>query len=372
MKRSAMPPMYAEQNNFPLAAGKARLVLSRVKQTAFVIPAVLLCLAYAGYIHQTNAAAIFLLPAVVLCCTCTGYIYQIVATALDKRHYPPPGKLVSINGHRLHIQSDGRGSPTVILEAGLGAMSSGWGWIQPEVAKFTRVVSYDRAGLGWSEADNFSPSALHRAWQLHKLLQTSGIDGPYVLAGHSMGGLLVRVFANQYPDETVGIVLIDASHPDQYVRSPAIRRHMNSGFQLLKRMPLLTKLGYVRLTRVFHSQAEALPALQRAEAEAFLSSYNHFKTTLKESLAWHTVCAEVRCARNLGSMPLAVVSAGKNLLPGACELQAELAALSSDSMHLVVPGADHVTLVTHREHAQSVVEAIRHVVEKINKRHGAG
>jgi pimeloyl-ACP methyl ester carboxylesterase len=186
-----------------------------------------------------------------------------------------------------------------------------------------------------------------------------------VLVGHSMGGLLMRVFAGQYPDEVAGMVLVDASHPDQYQRSPAIRRHMNAGFQLLKRIPFLTKTGYVRLTGFLHSQAEGLPARQRREAEVFLSSHVHLTVTLNESLAWDALCAEVRRARNLEDKPLAVVSAGKDLLPGAAEFQRELAALSSDSTHLVVEGATHVTLVTHKEHATSVVGAIRQVVEKV-------
>ncbi len=341
----------------------------RLNQAFILFITITLCIASAGYMYLTVAATFFLISAIILCAACAGYIYQTVAAALDKRNYPPPGKLVNINGHLLHIQSGGTGTPTVILEAGLGAMSSVWGWIQPEVASFTRVISYDRAGLGWSESYNAPHTALHVAWQLHDLLQTSAIEGPYVVVGHSMGGLLVRMFADQYPDEVAGMVLVDASHPDQHSRSPSIRRHMNSGFRLLKRIPILTKLGYVRLTRFLDSHAEGLPARQRTEARVFLSSYDHFKTTLDEFLAWDSICAEVRRARNLGNRPLAVLSAGRNLLPGSLELQGELAALSSDSMHRLVTGATHVTLVTHKEYAMRVVDAIRQIVEKVKKTH---
>jgi pimeloyl-ACP methyl ester carboxylesterase len=369
MKRSALPQVEANQCGYdPDAGGGGLIIFSYLKRPSFYIPAIIICVACAGYLYQTNTVLLFLIPAIILCVACTGCLYQVVAAALDKRHYPPPGELVNINGCRLHIQSTGKGSPTVILEAGLGAITSGWGWIQPEVAKFTRVVSYDRPGLGWSESGNSSPSASHIAWQLHQLLQASGIEGPYVLVGHSMGGLLVRVFENLYPDEVVGMVLVEASHPDQHERSPAIRKHMNSGFQMLKRVPLLTKLGYVRMTGFLHSQAEGLPERQRAEAETFLSSYCHFKSTLNESLAWYSICAEARCARNMGNKPLVVLTAGKKSLPGSLALQGELATLSSDSTHLVVTEADHVTLVTHREHAASVVEAIRHVVEKVKNK----
>jgi len=299
-------------------------------------------------------------------------MYQSVTTAMDKQNYPPPGRLVSINGHRLHIQSDGKGGPTVLLEAGLGSMSCGWGWIQPEVARFTRVVSYDRPGLGWSEPDNSPRTASHNARQLHDLLHASGIEGPYVVVGHSMGGLLVREFADKYPDEVVGMVLVDAAHPDQYWRSPAIKRHMDSGFHMLKNIPLMAKLGLVRITGYLNSQAEGLPVKQREEAEAFLASCGHLETANNEAEAWDSVCSEVRRARKLGGKPLAIVSAGKDTLAGARELQDELAGLSFDSTHVVVRGATHVTLVTHREYALTVVEAIRQVLEKVRKAHNAG
>jgi pimeloyl-ACP methyl ester carboxylesterase len=241
-------------------------------------------------------------------------------------------------------------------------MSAAWGWIQPEVAKFAQVVGYDRAGLGWSEPGKAPVTAQNVARRLHRLLKAAGIDGPYVLVGHSMGGLFMRVFAHRFQDEVLGMVLVDAAHPDQHWRSPAINKHMNSGFRLLKNIPLLARHGYVRITGLFNSWAEGLPSRQAAEATAFLSSHRHLKTTRDESLAWEGICSEVRCTRELGDKPLAVVSAGKDVLPGAVELQGELAMLSRNSSHFTVKGADHVTLVTHREHALAVVEAIRHVL----------
>ena len=332
-----------------------------------MVAAVFFCLAYFAHIPRSGAAALMEIAVIVICAACGGALYQSVATHIDRRRYPPPGKMIAIDGNRMHINAAGTGSPTVILEAGLGAMSSGWGWIQPEIEKFTRAVSYDRAGLGWSDADPAHPSALLIARRLHRLLQASGITGPFVLVGHSMGGLLVRVFANLYPEEVAGMVLVDASHPDQHKRHPAIWRHMHSGFTMLKKIPLLTRFGYVRLVRLFHSQAAGLPARQRSESEIFLSSHRHLRATLNESLAWNTLCAEVRCSRGLGIKPLAVVSAGKDVLPGAADLQVELAALATTSTHRVVDGATHVTLVTHRDHAMSVVEAIRQVVEQARK-----
>ena len=309
-----------------------------------------------------------LLTAVIPSVTGLGCLYQAVAAGRDRRFYPPPGRLLEIDGCCLHVQTAGRESPCVVLESGLGGMSAAWGWVQPETAKFCRVVSYDRPGLGWSGSDPAPRTAALAARRLHGVLVRSGVLPPYVLVGHSMGGLLIRVFADLYPQEVAGMVLLDAAHPDQHLRSAAINRHMQGGFRFLKAAPLLARTGYVRLSGIFKAWGEGLPARQAEEADAFLSTYRHLKTTLEESLAWDGICAEVRGTRGLGDLPLAVVTAGRDVLPGQPELQRELAALSSDSLHLVVPGADHVTLVTRREHALSVVKAIRHVVERVQAR----
>jgi pimeloyl-ACP methyl ester carboxylesterase len=183
-----------------------------------------------------------------------------------------------------------------------------------------------------------------------------------------MGGLFIRVFSDLYRHEVVGMVLLDAVHPDQHLRSAAINTHMSSGFRFLEAVPLLTRLGYVRLAGLFNFWSEGLPAQQAAEAKAFLSTHHHLTTTRDESLAWGTICAEVRGTRALADIPLAVVTAAKGVLPGHPELQQELTSLSSDSVHFAVKGADHVTLVTRREYALQVVEAIHQTVDRVKSR----
>jgi pimeloyl-ACP methyl ester carboxylesterase len=303
-----------------------------------------------------------ILTAIIPCVTGLGCLYQAISTIRDRHTFLPPGRLVDVDGCRMHVQMSGSGAPTVVLETGLGGMTSAWAWIQPETAKFTRVVSYDRPGLGWSEADTAPKSAYLAARRLRDILLRSQAIPPYVLVGHSMGGLLVRVFAALYPGDVAGMVLLDASHPDQHLRSLAIETHMRSGFRILRFVPFLALLGYIRLTGFFNAWAEGLPTKQAAEAEAFLSSYRHLRTMRDESLAWDTVCSEARVTGGLGDIPLAVVTAGRNVLPGQPELQGELAKLSRKSIHVTVGGADHITLVTGREYARSVVEAIRYVV----------
>ena len=306
-----------------------------------------------------------LLAAALVCATGIGGIYQAFAAGRDLRKYPPPGRLLDGGDCHMHIQIAGQGGPAVILEAGLGGMSSAWVWIQHEVARFTQVVAYDRGGLGWSGPDSAPKTATLAAQRLHTIILHSHVRPPYVLVGHSMGGLFIRVFADLYPDEVAGMVLIDAVHPDQHLRSAAINTHMSTGFRFLEAVPLLTRLGYVRLAGVFNFWTEGLPVEQAREARAFLSTYQHLKTTRDESQAWDTICAEVRRTRRLTDIPLAVVTAAKGVLPGHPEMQKELTTLSSNSVHFAVKGADHVTLVTHQKYALQVVEAIRHVVEKV-------
>src|SRR5512140_1444829 len=139
-----------------------------------------------------------------------GAIYESAAEAADARAYPPPGKMVDVGGYRLHINCAGSGTPTVVIESGWGDSSAGWSWVQPEVAKTTRVCTYDRAGMGWSEASREPRTAREYAKELHTLLAKANEPGPYVLVGHSLGGYTVLVYAHDYPAEVSGLVLIDA------------------------------------------------------------------------------------------------------------------------------------------------------------------
>ena len=150
-----------------------------------------------------------------------GAIYQVVATQIDQRTYPPPGEMVDAGTHSLHINCLGEGGPTVILEAANFGMSAHWVRVQQQLAKTTRVCAYDRAGLGWSEAGPEPRDARQISSELHTLLNgAADTEGPYVLVGHSYGGLYARMYAARYPDQVAGVVLVDSSHPEQFTRSP--------------------------------------------------------------------------------------------------------------------------------------------------------
>jgi pimeloyl-ACP methyl ester carboxylesterase len=294
-----------------------------------------------------------------------GTIYQTIATQLDKRAYPPPGTLVDVGGHHLHVRCVGDGSPTVILEAANGGMSAHWMRVQQEVAKATRVCAYDRAGLGWSEPGPEPRDAKRVSSELHALLTNAGIESPYVLAGHSYGGLYARMYADLHPDEVAGVVLVDSSHPEQFTRSAEGREMYERARRLTAIAPLFSVIGLIRLFDIFPAPP-GLPAHQRDQVEASLSSTRHLVVTAQEFSATSQSSTQVRRTGGLGVKPLGIVSAGTQ--PASwLELQGELADLSSNSSHRIVEGATHESLLSEKSDAQATSTAIREVVEAVRK-----
>ena len=194
---------------------------------------------------------------------------QQALTVRDRRRFPPPGLLVNVDGHPIHLQVRGpdSGGPTVVLEAGMGSFSPNWHWVQDELAPIVRSVAYDRAGLGWSRPSRRQRDAQTIAMELRDALREAGIEPPYVLAGHSFGGLPVRAFADLYPKLITGLVLVDASHPDQWVRWPT--PHADRILEVSQR--ILGWLGWFGLLRVLNLSrgiSAGLPARQAAELRA--------------------------------------------------------------------------------------------------------
>jgi pimeloyl-ACP methyl ester carboxylesterase len=297
-----------------------------------------------------------------------GAIFQAVATAIDKRTYAPPGQLVDVGGHRMHIHCMGSGSPTVILDASSGNTSASWGLIQPEVAKRTRVCTYDRAGLGWSDQTTAPRDARQIARDLHALLGAAGIAGPYVLVGHSSSGVYAQLYAADYPAEVAGMVLVDTMHPDQF-------RPLSDGTppnQTLENAqlvvdtvysPITTHLGLKRLIAAL--LFKDLPAPRRGATIA------HFATVAAGAVAQAELRAaftdnptQARSARDLGARPLIVLTAEQEG-PYWLERQRQLAALSSNHIHRIVTGADHFSLAWGRKDAPVTSTAILQVVEAV-------
>ena len=314
----------------------------------------------------TGKALLWLVVALVVLAV-VGAIYQAIATERDERAYPPPGQLVDVGGYRLHLNCVGEGSPTVILEAANLGMSAYWVRVQQQVAQTTRVCAYDRAGLGWSERGPEPRDARKISSELHILLKDAGIEGPFVLVGHSYGGLYVRMYADRYPEEVAGVVLVDATHPEAFTRSPEERALYEQTNRWGAVLPFLTRLGVIRLFNVNPAHPD-LPPHQRAQIEAFNSSTQHVVTTVEEFRATPQTTAQVRGAATLGDKPLAVITAGEQS-SGWLEMQDELAALSSNSIHRVVDGATHESLLYDKGDAQVTSAAILEVVEVVRNDH---
>jgi pimeloyl-ACP methyl ester carboxylesterase len=296
-----------------------------------------------------------------------GTVYQTAATESDQRKFPPPGNLIDVDGFKMHIHCEGAGSPTVILEAMSGGTSTYWGWIQPEIQKETRVCVYDRAGFGWSESDPKSPTLARTVRNLHTLLVNANIEGPYVLVGHSLGGVYVRQFAADYPDEVSGMMLLDEANPQQFVKYPELFAEGDNFVNLLKAINFANRIGVAHLYFALGGKMDfsELPEPQRSQMEAIWSTPQYFEAQGAELVAGHEIWADALGLKGLGDLPLMVVSRGLNLDYEWNKYQDELAMLSTNSSHITVEGANHGALVFNPKYAHVVSDAILQFVNVV-------
>jgi pimeloyl-ACP methyl ester carboxylesterase len=272
-----------------------------------------------------------------------GAIYESVAEAADAKAYPPPGQLVDVGGYRLHINCTGTGSPTVVIEAGLGDWSTGWGFVQPEVAKTTRVCTYDRAGWGWSEAGPLPRDATQFAKELHTLLQNTNVPGPYVMVGHSLGGLGVRVFVHDYASEVAGVVLIDSMTPQQFAQSQTeIPPQVHTQSRPFNPLVFLGRLGIVRLLANVKSLGILPAAPPNADTYYAMGVRpQNIQALMDDSQGMPAAGAEASAVKTFGDLPLIVLTARLNDIPGWQEWQTELLQLSSNSQQLFAENSGH-------------------------------
>jgi pimeloyl-ACP methyl ester carboxylesterase len=306
---------------------------------------------------------------VIVLLVAVGASYEAIMAAGDDTRYPTPGQQVDVGGYSLHVHCVGEGSPTVVLDAGLGGFSLDWSLVQPELAATTRVCAYDRAGYGWSDPSPHARTPSQIADELHTLLVNAGIQGPYVLVGHSAAGKDVRLFANRYPQAVVGMVLIDARHESvDTKRSPeALAAEHTQQRRFQRTIWAAARLG---LVRAFWATAwpQVFPATQnlstetRAEIGVLQARSQQVKTVLREDALLTHDNAQLSSATSLGDVPLMVLAAGQNVEhdPLWLPAQQQLAGLSSNAKLIVVEGSSHYI---HWDQPMLVARAIRQVVE---------
>jgi pimeloyl-ACP methyl ester carboxylesterase len=293
-----------------------------------------------------------------------GYIYEPIAQAADAKAYPPPGELVDVGGHRLHINCTGTGSPTVIIEAGAGDWSTSWAaYVQPEVAKTTRVCTYDRAGMGWSEAGPLPRDAAQNAKELYTLLQNANIPGPYVMVGHSLGGLVVRVFVHDYASEIAGVVLVESMNPNKFTQSPEIQAQSESQSQPFSFQAMLARFGIVRLLVKLPGIAPSLPPNEEAYYPLYIRPQS-FQATDNEYQGMPAAGAQAAAVKSFGDLPLIVLTAKLNNDSVWQEWQTELLQLSSNSQHLFAENSGHNI---QAEQPDAAVAAIVKMVELVRQ-----
>jgi pimeloyl-ACP methyl ester carboxylesterase len=300
-----------------------------------------------------------------------GATWEWLAERHDRAAFPPPGRLVDAGGHRLHLRIEGTAmpGPTVILECGIGgATSNNWGWIEPDVARFARVVAYDRAGLGWSDPGPLPRDGRRIVAELHTALANAGLRAPYVFVGHSYGGLLARLFVDAYPDEVAGLVLAEPSHANMFERWPSFRRAFTAIGIGIRIAPFAARLGLIRAALpLIRTDANVLPPAEGAAQRAFLASPAHWSGVAAEMASWRRdTSPQAAGARGFGDRPLIVLTAGSHAGAGDwTRLQASTAALSSDHEQRLVPGATHGSIVNDRRYAASMTAAVREVVDAV-------
>lgn len=292
-----------------------------------------------------------------------GGLYQAASPAPDAAAAAMPGRLVDVGGHRLHLSCTGAGSPTVVLLNGLGETSPQWERVEPAVARTTRVCVYDRAGQGWSDDSPNPADATGAVTDLHRLLGAAGETGPFVLAGHSLGGIHALAYAAMYPTDVAGVVLLDSASP----RQVELVKPFTGEYEVMRRvlavLPTLFRFGVGHLTRAI---APTTPGTPSAQASAFANSPRGLRNLRAEQDALPESFGQSQALTTLGDTPLVVLTARDNVdkMPGWATAQDQLARLSTNGRHTVAD-LDHMAFLDDAAGATLSVAAINDVVASI-------
>jgi pimeloyl-ACP methyl ester carboxylesterase len=304
----------------------------------------------------------------------SGFIYENISEARDRRIRPMPGLLVDVGGKKIHINCSGEGSPVVVLDSGLGDTYASWRKVQPEIARFTRVCSYDRAGLGYSDSGSAPRTSKVIAGELHDLLEAATVAPPYLLVGHSMGGYDVRLYASLFSSEVAGMVLVDASHPDQHNRLPPELEKMEGTWQRqAKFLEFSMPFGIPRFLGFCGDD----PVARAAEC-----NFHSARGGMAEWEAFPASAAQTAATGSLGDRPLAVLSHDPDrplsgLPPDLAratnqaweKMQEDLAHLSTRGTQTIARNSAHYI---QTDRPDIVIDAIRSVLSQLRANPPAG
>ena len=311
-----------------------------------------------------------------------GVSYEVYARHQARVEFQPRGRMVEIGDRRIHLDCRGQGAPTVLFEAGLDTYGSlAWSAVHDEVASFTRACAYDRAGILWSDPKQSAQHADAAADDLHATLAAAGEHGPFVLVGHSLGGVYVLDYTRKFGNQVAGLVFVDASHPDQNrrLRAGGFGRLTQPASSMAVFLSTLTWTGWTRLL----SNGEAMPNLSaRAEAASRAYASTSMPAAISEAISLDRSFGDIGAFRNLGSRPLVVLTAmqplpdamlkSMNMTPSDGlgvraiwkALHDDEATWSSRSRHQLVPDSTHYIQFVR---PQVVIAAVREVVEDVRQ-----
>ena len=318
----------------------------------------------------------------IILAVCTGSIWEAISWRNTVANYPPPGKMVDVGGHRMHILCSGTGSPTVVLEAGLDVGGIiGWSLVQDSIALTTRTCAYNRAGIVWSEPSSGPHNAVTVAADLHALLAAAGEKPPYVMVGHSLGGPYIMTYTKYHGGDVAGLVFVDASHPDQVKRMAAVLG--KSPEESLRWFNLAAKLSWTGVVRLAAGSVKLpkLPPERVAAMQGYLP--RSLGQELLEAASIDSTFAEAGTFRTLGDRPVVVLTSMAPMDSAAMKtlkitpekakefkeewrkMHDEEASWSSRSRHELVYDATHYIQI---DRPDVVIRAVREVVDSVRAR----
>ncbi len=323
-----------------------------------------------------------------------GFTYEQVGRARDARQLPPRiGQAIDIGGRTLNLDCSGQGTPTVILEPGGNSPGYEQLWLQSQMAAFTRTCWYDRAGVGWSDPPSSPRTSASIVSDLHEALHRAGVLPPYVMAGGSVGGEYVHIYAARYPSDVAGLVLIDSAVPDMhepdFALAPINRMSASTRHLICMALPAMARFGVIRFEATQErrpsppdftpeqasvlAKLEAQPKAFTTDAEQACAATDEGRIVPRESGGNPDINTAAKNAGSLGDRPLVVLTAGRYWAPPGFEKEAaeyheiQVHQLQVSLVHLSTRGRQVIVDAEHdmAESPGSIVTAVRQVVDEV-------